>query len=281
MTIFNQTHRINKAKTQIRPKEEWIELPNITPPIIDRELFDKAQTALKQVRSHTGKAMAEYPLRGHVYCPECGSRLTGTLMAHKYRYYSCSGTKPTALRKSICNAKYIKADWLEQITFEAVSEAMQHREVVIASIKKQIEQIKGNQGENDIDRTIIRLNNKIKGYDGRRKKIMSLFSYEAFTKDELLDQINEINKEKQADEQKLAELLQTKDALLQLEETEIKLQEYQQSAHDLSTGQGKALALAALNIKVSATRDNVDVKGNYPPDYVTIAQTWGYQRAHN
>ena len=152
---------------------------------------------------------------------------------------------------------------------------MQHREVVIASIKKQIEQIKGNQGENDIDRSITRLNNKLKGYDGRRKKIMSLFSYEAFTKDELLDQINEINKEKQADEQRLAELLQTKGALLQLEETEIKLQEYQQSAHDLSTGQGKALALDALNIKVHATRDNVDVKGNYPPDYVTIERTLG------
>jgi hypothetical protein len=133
--------------------------------------------------------------------------------------------------------------------------------------------IKGNQGENDIDRSITRLNNKLKGYDGRRKKIMSLFSYDAFSKDELLDQINEINKEKQADEQRLAELLQTKNALLQLEEAEIKLKEHQQSAHDISTGQGKALALDALNIKVLATRDNVDVKGNYPPDYVTIERT--------
>jgi site-specific DNA recombinase len=279
MTIFNQTHRIDKTKTQIRPKE-WIELPDITPAIIDRDLFDKAQIALKQVRSHTGKAITEYPLRGHVYCPECGSRLTGTLLGHKYRYYQCAGTKPTVLRKSFCKAKYIKADWLEQITFGAVSEAMQHREVVIASIKKQIEQVKGNQGENEIDRSITRLNNKLKGYVGRRKNIMSLFSYEAFTKDELLDQINEINEEKQADEQRLAELLQTKSALLQLEETEIKLQEYQQSAHDLSTGQGKALALDALNIKVNATRDNVDVKGNYPPDYVTIERTLGCLSFH-
>jgi len=274
MTIFNQTHRVNKTKTQIRPKAEWIELPDITPAIIDRDLFDKAQNSLKQVRSHTGKTIAEYPLRGHVYCPYCGSRLTGTLLGHKYRYYQCAGTKHTVLRKSFCKAKYIKADWLEHITFEGVSEAMQHPEVILASIKKQIDQTNSNQGENDIDREITRLNNKIKSYDGRRKKIMSLFSYEAFTKDELLDQINEINKEKQADEQRLAELLQTKNALNQLKETEIKLQEYQKTTHDLATGQGKALALAALNIKVYATRDNVDVKGNYPPDYVTIARTW-------
>jgi hypothetical protein len=150
---------------------------------------------------------------------------------------------------------------------------MQHPEVVIASIKKQIEQTKGNQGESDIDRDITRLQNKIKGFDGRRKKIMSLFSYDAFGKDELLDQINEINNEKQDDEERLAELLKTKNALLELKETEIKLKEYQQSAHDLSTGEGKALALDALNIKVYATRDNVDVKGNYPPNYVTIGQT--------
>jgi hypothetical protein len=64
-------------------------------------------------------------------------------------------------------------------------------------------------------------------------------------------------------------------ALLQLKETGIKLQEYQESAHDLATGQGKALALDALNIKVYATRDKVDVKGNYPPDYVTIERTLG------
>jgi len=39
---------------------------------------------------------------------------------------------------------------------------MQHPEIIIASIKKQIEQTRGNQGENDIDREIIRLNNKVK-----------------------------------------------------------------------------------------------------------------------
>jgi site-specific DNA recombinase len=281
MTIFNQTHRIDKTKTQIRPKEEWIELPDITPAIIDRDLFDKAQNALKQSRSHTGKAIVEYPLRGHVYCPECGSRLTGTLLGHKYRYYQCAGTKPTVLRKSFCKAKYIQADWLEHITFEGVSQAMQHPEVIFASVKKQIAQIQGNQGENDIDRSITRLNNKLKGYDGRRNKIMSLFSYEAFTKDELLDQINEINQEKQADEQRLAELLQTKSALIQLKETEIKLQEYQKTTHDLSTGQGKALALDALNIKVLATRDNIDVTGNYPPDYVTIERTLALPHGHS
>jgi len=115
MTIFNRTHRFNKTKTQIRPKEEWIELPDITPAIIDRALFDKAQNALKQVRSHSGKAIADYPLRGHVYCPECGSRLTGTLLGHKYRYYQCSGTKPTATRNSFCKEPYIKAGWLDKL----------------------------------------------------------------------------------------------------------------------------------------------------------------------
>jgi len=152
---------------------------------------------------------------------------------------------------------------------------MQHPEVIVPSIKKQIAQITSNQGENEIDRDIIRLRNKIKGYDGRRKKLMSLFSYDAFTKDELLDQINEINKELQSDEKRLAELLHTKDSLLQLKETEIKLKEFRQSAHDLSTGDEKALALDALNIKVYATRDSVDVKGNYPSDYVTIGRTLG------
>jgi hypothetical protein len=78
---------------------------------------------------------------------------------------------------------------------------------------------------------------------------------------------------KQSDEQRLAELVHTKNALLQLKETEIKLQEYQENSHDLSTGEGKALALDALNIKVYATRDSIDVKGNYPPEYVTIERT--------
>ena len=161
-TIFNKTRRIG-TKTETRPESEWVLLPNVTPPIIDRELFDKAQQALKQRRSVPGKALVEYLLRGHVYCPVCSSRITGTMLNGKYRYYRCAGTKPTSARKAICCEAYIKADWLEQVVWDAASEAIKNPEVMIAALKEQIEDQKGNLAkETELDIEMKKLGRKIK-----------------------------------------------------------------------------------------------------------------------
>jgi len=122
------------------PKESWHILPNVTPAIISKELFEQAQTALaKSKELHPGRAQHEYPLTGFAVCGYCGSPLVGACLSKRYRYYKCRGTYPTASREKICNAKYIKADWLENAVWEKVKSVLSNPEVLLAEVGKRAE----------------------------------------------------------------------------------------------------------------------------------------------
>ena len=67
-----------KTGVQWRPKEEWIEIPNATPPIISQELSDAAQKQLKRNKELLGRnAKHQYLLSGYVFCSRCGIRYQG------------------------------------------------------------------------------------------------------------------------------------------------------------------------------------------------------------
>lgn len=276
MTIFNKTRRMG-TRVEKRPENEWVILPDVTPAIIDQETFDKAQIALKQPRSRPGKAMAEYLLRGHVYCPICGSRITGTMLNRRYRYYQCSGTKPTAARKSICHARYIKADWLEQMVWDAVSEAIKNPEVMIAALKEQIENQKdGLAKDTEIDIEMKKLGRKIKNYDSQQKRLVKLFRLGVINENAILDELNQVKAERNTNQECLAELEKSKRTLQELQRAEIKLNDFCEMIRqqiDCSSNETKRLALDALDVKVNATRDSVNIQGIIPVDLVTIEQT--------
>lgn len=277
-TIFNRTRRVG-TKTEIRPESEWVMLSDVTPPIIDRELFDKAQEALKQRKSVPGKAKVEYLLRGHVYCPVCGSKITGTMLNYKYRYYRCAGTKPTSARKAICCEAYMKADWLEQVVWDAVSEAIKNPEVIMAALREQIKDQKGGlDKETNIDIEMRKLGRKIKAYDSQQKRLVKLFRLGVINENAILDELNQVKMDRVADQERLAELEKSRKTLADLQQAEIKLNDFCEAIRqqiDYSSYETKRLALDALDVKVYATRDNVNIQGIIPVDLVTIAQTSG------
>jgi site-specific DNA recombinase len=123
-----------------RPKSEWILLPDTTPPIISKELWDRVQEIRQQNRDmNKARATHQYVLRSHVRCGHCGSPLVGSFMNHRFRYYHCRGTYDTAAREKVCNAKYIRADFLENEVWKKIRQALEKRENALAGINEQIE----------------------------------------------------------------------------------------------------------------------------------------------
>ena len=85
ITYFGRT--TGKKRTKI-PKDKWHVLTDVTPPIISKELFERAQNALaKSKELHPGKAQHEYTLSGFAVCAYCGSPLVGSCLSKRYRYY--------------------------------------------------------------------------------------------------------------------------------------------------------------------------------------------------
>jgi len=49
-TYFGKTKRVGKTRVEVQPQENWILLPDITPPILTDEIFNRAQEAMEDAR---------------------------------------------------------------------------------------------------------------------------------------------------------------------------------------------------------------------------------------
>jgi len=56
------------------PREAWITVENTHPPLIDRETFDAVRLQMNS-RRHTRSRTYDFPLKGLIFCHECGSPL--------------------------------------------------------------------------------------------------------------------------------------------------------------------------------------------------------------
>ncbi|MBU2008633.1 MAG: recombinase family protein [Chloroflexi bacterium] len=272
-TYFGQTSGKEHKKT---PQESWHVLPDVTPAIISQELFERAQAALAKSRElHPGKAMHEYPLTGFAVCGYCGSPLVGSCLRGNYRYYHCRGTYPTASRKKICDARYIQAEWLEGAVWEKVKSVLRHPGTLLAEIRKHTEAEQSQVSSGTIDQEIKGLNRKLKQYAGQERRLMQAFKL-GFTPDVVLDEMNQTKKEKEADQTRLAALIQTKENIAKMGDYEAKLTELcARIAPDLDncTNEDKKDAYTYLDLKVTASAEGVDIRGYLQPNVLTTGQT--------
>ncbi len=268
-TYYGRTRGSRKTKLVKQPKSKWELLPSVTPPIISKELFDKVQEIRQRDRElHKAKAKHAYLLRSHVACGYCKSPLVGSFMNHRFRYYHCRGTYPTAIREKICNARYIRADYLENTVWQNIRKILENPQVVMAGVKEQLETEQKNaiQGTS-LDKEIQKLKRKIKSYDSQEKRLIQLFRYDEINQDSILDELNQLKKGRDADKQKNENYIKTKERLGSLERAEIKLAEYcQRLRHNLdnATYQEKREILEMLAIKVTATPEHIDIQGVIP-----------------
>ena len=122
------------TKVTVNPESEWILIEGATPAIITQELFDRAHQALSGTR-RVVEAPKNYLLRGHIFCETCGSPLTGTILSKRYRYYQCTGARRIAGRPAKCDARYVRADVVEEKAWQEVVKILENPEVIIAEAR--------------------------------------------------------------------------------------------------------------------------------------------------
>jgi len=282
LTYFGQTSGKNHEK---KPKKSWYILPDITPAIISKELFERTQAALARSKElHPGRAQHEYPLTGFAVCGYCGSPLVGACLSKRYRYYKCRGTYPTASRDKVCDVRYIQADWLENVVWEKVKSVLCYPELLLAEIRKQTEAEQARVSTGTLEQEIRGLNRKMKSYAGQERRLMSVLRLDVVSSDIVLDELNQMKKEREADEKRLASLTQTKENIEKMVEMEANLKELCARIMpdiDSCTNQDKKDAYTYLDLKVKATPYGVDIKGYIDPGVIksdscllTTGRTW-------
>jgi site-specific DNA recombinase len=275
-TYFGMTSRISRAKTIMHPQSEWISLPDASPPIISEELYQLANNELTKPKVRTGRPKNDYMLRHHVFCVICGRPMVGHCLNRKYRYYQCSMARPMEIAEKACCAKLIRAGELEEEVWGKVKEVLRNPQIVISEIKKQRMEANGDFDSNSMESDIKTLEKRLKEYDKRRNNLLEAMELGEFDKDEILDRLNNLKSLRSETETKLKQLLEIKANISSLEEAQVKLDEIYGSVLDNIENcpdDIKKLAFDALDIKVYASTDSVEIHGVLPLALPTTEQT--------
>ena len=130
------THRHKPTiKHPLRPREEWI--PISVPPIIEVEIFHKAGMRVKENQKFSPRNLQEpaYLLRRLVRCGHCEATCSANTVGRTARrpshYYFCTRKAKTFLREQRCSQRYIGADALDELGWEAVSTRLQDPDLVL------------------------------------------------------------------------------------------------------------------------------------------------------
>jgi site-specific DNA recombinase len=259
-TYFGQTKRVSKTKVEAQPEENWILLPDITPPIITDEIFNQAQEALRNAKqARPLKPDTPYLLTGFIKCSKCGSPIGGTTLNGKYRYYQCRGARPTATRGKICGAGYIKADEIEDFVWERLVKLLSSPLTLLSKFTDM-----NYDSRRSIlpmlDKQIKQLRNKLKTYPTKEKNLYDLLSHDSVTKDYVLDTVNKLKKSREEDELQLKQLLESRKKSAKARQITVKLTEFADTVrHNLTEDislEKKRYILECLSVKILASPGN-------------------------
>jgi len=274
ITYYGRTKRISsKGRTQHpeqRDPSDWIEVPNATPPIISKTEFQAVHDALVSPRRRISQAPQHYLLTGHIFCGYCGGPMCGSILRRRYRYYYCRRTHPDYAFPTRCEAKYVPADKAEETVWHEVLSILQRPDIILAEIKRQ------RESTNDpTDDELDRVEKEIQSQRDWEYHLLMLARDRVFDDNFILREARRTKEKKQTLEQEKKQLYHQKQALLNLEQSEVMIKEFcQKLSHKLTnlTLDEKRLALDALQVKVIAYHDHLDLRGVLPT-YVTIART--------
>ena len=249
-------------------------LPDVSPAIVDEELFQAANAQLNKPKVRTGRPKHEYLLKNHVFCAICGKPLVGHCMNKKYLYYQCSNNRPYENNPRKCQAQLIRADKLENIVWDKTKEVLSNPDIIL----KQLTQASDAGELPAIEIEIKELEKALHNYDKRRSNLLQAMELDEITEDEVLDRLNNLKRLRTEDEARLNILIKTRNNIAGLANASIKLNQiYDQVLENLnnSTTEIKRLALDALDIKVYASTAATEIKGVIPIDLKlsTTAQT--------
>jgi len=263
-----------------KPREEWIEIPNVTPAIITQELFDAAQKQLQVNRQKATRNMKyQYLLRGHVFCKQCGRPFRGWASGARIEgqrklvtRYRCGGKSKLEAPFNKCESKSWRADKLEGLVWEQIERLLDNPELIVTELEKQ------RQDANQlgmVETELQQVDKHLKALDREQEQLLQ-WALKGFPETTVVVENKRINdKRANLEAQKVALEAQSqasREASISLPKLEAYIQYIREKLATLDFDM-KRLALDMLNIKVWLDGQNVEIAGTMPVSDTRIVTT--------
>ncbi len=285
-TLYRRTKRLKVRSARTgrpasrvvrQPESEWIEVADATPRIIDDAIWQRVQALLQDPeRTKRRPEGRHYLLRGRLRCGVCGSAMVGQTLTAKgtgYPYYRCrhAYTDITGYR---CSSRYVRRDELEAAVWREVRAVLTDPAVVLAEIARE------REAEQSIDpHEVAELEREIHAATERQRRLVRLYASGEVDENVLREEAATIRSDRATAEGRLARLrAATRPPKTRLDQGLVEgacasVARWLDDAGE----EDRALALEALQVAVTATRDEAVLQGVLPVDigepFITIERT--------
>ncbi|MFC1979487.1 recombinase family protein [Chloroflexota bacterium] len=270
----------SNGKQYNRPREDWIEIPGATPPIISDELFQAAQKQLKENGDKSPRhTKRQYLLRGHVYCQQCERRFYGYGSTDRVdrqgrvrRRYRCTGKLSLVSPNIQCQNKGWQAGKIEALVWTQIERVLDRPEIIISEIENQRQE--ANQ-LGVLETELRQVERQLKRLDREQEQLLQ-WAHKGFPEETIVADNKRINTKRESLKEQKAEL----EARVQVSSEAIvslpRLEQFVQNIREKLTAldfEAKRMALDMLDIKVWLDGKNVEITGTIPVEEGLIATT--------
>ncbi len=182
-----KSYKLHKVETV--PKEEWVRVENTHEPIIDKEIFEKAQEQSKRDTKVSQKTKILSIWAGLLKCYDCKRAMNKKSSTNKngtkYEYYICSTYRKKS--NNLCTKHTIKVKNLEKVILKVIN---LHVDLLINTdaIVKQINNISFQNTKNkNVENMIIAKQNEISKISNFKKALYEDWKNEDITRVEYLE----------------------------------------------------------------------------------------------
>jgi site-specific DNA recombinase len=253
----------------MRPESEWIKIP--TPPIIETELFMRAQERLKAnyVLARRNRKN-EYLLSGKIRCI-CGRTRAGEGPQHgKHLYYRCSDRVLSYPLPPTCKERGVNARIADALVWDQVAKLMSSKELMLRQVERWTARHKERSEGSSVEiATIQRELIKLKKQEDRYAKA---YAEGLFSMEKLQDYITPMRAKIASFEGQIPRAQTTGDAgsvvpRYEPHEIEVFAERSAHALQNLNFEQKRGIVLNVVD-KVIATQEMVEVHGFIPIDHV-------------
>ena len=257
-----------------RAIDEWIEVYDACPRIIDEDTWQRVQDILNDPeRTKQLPASRFYMLRGRAKCGICGSSMVGqtlTVKGRPFRYYRCRHVYDKNTSRS-CTARYVRGDKLETAVWEEVGRVLSDPGVVLQELENRAGALA------DVEQ-IARLEREIACLTVREERLVRLYTLGIVSEQIVQRQSEEISRERAGLNQQLNTLQRPVGFNTQAVDRELLRRVCLGVTHWLEKADeaDRRTVLEALQVSVEATATTATLTGILPlkpPEFIKDEQS--------
>jgi site-specific DNA recombinase len=248
-SIRDPHHGRRRRHISVRDRDEWIEIPDATEPIVSEELFQCVQQRLQDPeRLRMGRRTSAYALAGHIRCSACGASMVGQTLQQRYQYYRCRRAF-AGPKYDRCSSRYVRAEAIEAAVKDAVANVLSHPELIVAELHHQ----------ESIASSNVDLDNAIAALDAEKKQVLRRYQAGGVDDEVFEQELMRLRKDRERVLTRRATASQKVTGSLEGLNLEAVCEGVREAA-----GDDMALVADALDLQVSASREHASLVGNLP-----------------